>query len=116
MHTRTQVEKGICHRCGSIFKTAPAMSRLQPLQAAVCRLPEVLTLGFLVVVADFAVIGEIQTLDLLFGAGSQTDSRLDDQGQNDRSYDCKHHGQYDRLELFDPQGMPYDVLEIRAEV
>ena len=64
---------------GSTFKTGPAMSRLQPLQAAICRLPEVLTLGFLVVIADFAVVGKVQTLDLLFGAGTQTDNRFHDE-------------------------------------
>ena len=81
MYTRIHVK--LLHLpigCRSALKIRYAMPRHQPLQAAICRLPEVLTLGFLVVVADFAMIGEVQTLDLLFGAGPQTDNRFHDEG------------------------------------
>jgi len=39
----------------------------------------VLTLGFLGVVADFAVVCEVEPLNLFFGARAQTDNGFDDE-------------------------------------
>lgn len=58
--------------------------------------------GFFVVVADFAVLHEVEALDLFLGAGAQANDGLDDEGKDSGTKDSQGHSDNDGFELFQP--------------
>src|SRR5688572_8662401 len=67
-------------------------------------------------VAGFTVVDEVQALQLFIMAGAQAHDDLDDEDQHQGADTGQGDGEPDGLDLLQPQGLAYDVLEVQVEV